>query len=307
MNNPPVNPQTIPAFAQDAIANLDPVVLAQTRSRMDNEESKLLIPQAISAFRSSIGADNVYFDDASRENYAKACLPRCTRPLGIVKPDNADDVSQIVNTCNRSGIRWHTISRGKNWGYGSACAAEDDRLIIDLSRMNRILEVNVELGYAVIEPGVSQGQMYEYLQQHELPLLLDVTGAGPDASIIGNILQRGFGHTPYGDRFRHTCGMHVVLPDGNQLKTGFGRYENAVSSRVFPWGQGPWLDGLFTQSDYGIVTSACIWLMPQPEVIRGFAPRFRRNLVWVPSSIGCAGCGSTAPFAVPYTSPTTCE
>jgi 4-cresol dehydrogenase (hydroxylating) len=137
--------------------------------------------------------------------------------------------------------------------------------------MNRIREVNVELGYAVIEPGVSQGQMYEYIRDNELPLILDVTGAGPDASIVGNILQRGFGHTPYGDRFRHTSGLEVVLPDGRLIRTGFGRYQNAQAAHVFPWGKGPWIDGLFTQSDYGIVTSACIWLMPKPEAIVGFA------------------------------------
>jgi 4-cresol dehydrogenase (hydroxylating) len=176
-----------------------------------------------------------------------------------------------VQIAHRFGVRLHAISRGKNWGYGDACAATDGQVIVELTRMNAIREVNVELGYAVIEPGVSQGQMYQYLLENNLPLMLDVTGAGPDASIVGNILQRGFGHTPYGDRFRHTSGFEVVLRDGRLINTGFGKFENAQSARVFPWGLGPWVDGLFTQSDLGIVTSACIWLMPRPAVVEGFA------------------------------------
>jgi 4-cresol dehydrogenase (hydroxylating) len=101
--------------------------------------------------------------------------------------------------------------------------------------------------------------------------MLDVTGAGPDASIVGNALERGFGHSPYGDHFRHTCGMEVVLADGRLLRTGFGSYQNAQAARVYPWGIGPWIDGLFTQSNFGIVTKIGVWLMPRPPVCQAFA------------------------------------
>ena len=144
-------------------------------------------------------------------------------------------------------------------------------MIIDLSRMDRIVEVNTELAYAVIEPGVTQRQMYEYLRDRQLPLIMDVTGAGPDASIVGNTLQRGFGHTPYGNHFTHISGMEVVLRDGQLLRTGYGGLRNAQATRVFPWGLGPVLDGLYSQSDAGIVTQMGVWLLPRPESIVGFA------------------------------------
>ncbi len=240
-----------------------PVVASQSkRSRR---------PEAVEAWVQLLGPQRAQFDDPIREDYAKCTLPQKTKPCGVLRPRHASEVQEVVRIANRYGIAWHAISRGKNWGYGDACAATDDQVIIDLREMNQIREVNVELGYAVIEPGVSQGQMHEYLRDNNLPLLLDVTGAGPDASIVGNILQRGFGHTPYGDRFRHTCGFEVVLPDGRLINTGFGASGESEVSRVFPWGAGPWIDGLFTQSNLGVVTSACIWLMPKPEVIEGFA------------------------------------
>ena len=98
-----------------------------------------------------------------------------------------------------------------------------------------------------------------------------MTGAGPDASVLGNVVERGFGHTPYGDRFLHSCGMEVVLADGRVLKTGFGAYENAKARHVHRWGIGPSLDGLFTQSNFGIVTKMTVWLVPAPEACQAFA------------------------------------
>jgi 4-cresol dehydrogenase (hydroxylating) len=137
--------------------------------------------------------------------------------------------------------------------------------------MNRILEVNTDLAYAVIEPGVSQQQLYDFLREHQIPLVPDATGAGPDASIVGNVLQRGFGHTPYGNRILHMANMEVVLPDGRVAHTGFGDYSNARAADVFPYGLGPWLDGAFTQSNLGIITRMTVWLLPQPERLIGFA------------------------------------
>lgn len=227
--------------------------------------------RAFDQWEAILGKDHIKFDDTTREDYAKTTLPQGTSPSGVLWPGSSDEVCEVVKIARRYQVPLHAISRGKNWGYGDACAKTDGQVIVDLRRMNRIREVNVELGYAVIEPGVSQGQMARYLRENNIPLVLDVTGAGPDASIVGNILQRGFGHTPYGDRFKHTSGFEVALPDGRLIRTGFGRFENAKAAQVFPWGNGPWIDGLFTQCDFGIVTSACIWLMPTPEVTEGFA------------------------------------
>src|SRR5690606_7040128 len=92
----------------------------------------------------------------------------------------------------------------------------------------------------------------------------------PDTSIVGNVLDRGFGHTPYGNRANHISGLEVVLANGQLLKTGFGHIEGSRVAQLFPYGVGPALDGLFVQSGMGIVTRMGIWLMPKPEAYSFF-------------------------------------
>jgi 4-cresol dehydrogenase (hydroxylating) flavoprotein subunit len=224
----------------------------------------------LSHLRKAIGEKYVIVDPASIHNYARTTLSYSTTPAAIVKPKNREEIIEIISIANRFKVPLYPISKGKNWGYGSACAAKDGQIIVDLERMNHIIEVNEKLAYAVVEPGVTQKQLCDYLLEHEHPLWLDCSGSGPEASILGNTLERGFGHTPYGDHFMHCCGMEVVIGDGRLLKTGFGHYANAKASHVFRYGIGPYLDGLFTQSNYGIVTKLGVWLMPKPEACSMF-------------------------------------
>src|SRR5690606_31871754 len=90
-------------------------------------------------------------------------------------------------------------------------------------------------------------------------------------------LDRGFGHTPYGDHFASTCGMEVVLADGRVLRTGYGHYDGAKAAWAYRYGVGPVLDGLFSQSSLGIVTRIGLWLMPEPEAFAGFFVRAERD------------------------------
>ncbi len=225
---------------------------------------------AFEQLRQILGADNVAIDAATLERYARTTLLEGTRPCAVLYPRSTDEVKAAVHIAREHGIVLYPISRGKNWGYGDACAPTENAAILDLSRMNKIIEVNTELAYAIIEPGVSQQQLYEYLQAHDTGLWLDATGAGLDASLVGNTLDRGFGHTRYGDHFLTACGMEVVLADGRVLNTGFGHYPNAQAGRVYRYGVGPFLDGLFCQSNFGIVTQIGLWLMPKPEAFSFF-------------------------------------
>jgi 4-cresol dehydrogenase (hydroxylating) len=141
---------------------------------------------------------------------------------------------------------------------------------MQLVRMDRIIEYNDELGYVTIEPGVTQRMLCEFLHQQGDKYWMDATGASQHCSIIGNTVERGCGHSPYGDHFAYACGFEVVLPDGECIQTGLGRYANATATPVYRWGVGPYIDGLFTQSNLGIVTRMTVWLMPKPDCFQAY-------------------------------------
>ena len=222
------------------------------------------------AMRDVVGADHVRDDAATLERYARSTSSRSTAPLAVVSAGSRAEVIALVDLARRHQTPLYPVSTGKNWGYGDACAVTDGQVVLELSRMNRIVQVDPQLAYAVIEPGVTQQQLSDYLRLQQIDLWTDCTGAGPDTSFLGNILERGFGHSPYGNRLQHIAGLQVVLASGEVLDTGFGHYPNARATHLFPYGVGPFLDGLFTQSNFGVVTQVGIWLMPKAECINHF-------------------------------------
>src|ERR1051325_112781 len=144
------------------------------------------------------------------------------RVPAIVRPANRTEVQERMRIAHRWKVPVYPISRARNWGYGSRVPPSDGCVLLDLGRMNRILDFNEELGYVTVEPGVTQAQLQTFLAEHKSRLRMDSTGASPECSVIGNTVERGFGHTPYGDHFAHSCAYEVVLPSGEVLDTGFG-------------------------------------------------------------------------------------
>ena len=222
-------------------------------------------PEVEHALKRVLGEDRVLLSGTELAPYHFATIPVERKIPGALKPRSVAEVQEVVRIANANRIPLYTISTGRNWGYGSANPVRDESLILDLSDMNRIVEVSAELAYAVIEPGVTQQQLYEHLERHGTGLMMDPTGSGPGCSVLGNTLERGYGITAYGDHFEALCGMEVVMADGSILRTGFGHYRKASTTHLFKYGVGPYLDGMFTQSNFGIVTKIGLWLMPVPE------------------------------------------
>ena len=212
-----------------------------------------------------VGSEFFKIDQESIAFYSRSTLSKGTIPSAIVRPKNKLEVQKIIILASKYSLSVHPISTGKNWGYSDACAPGNGMIILDLARMNTICEVNEDLCYATIEPGVTQGQLYNFLKEKKINLWMDATGAGADTSIVGNVLERGFGHSPYGDRFNNSCAYEIILSNGEMINTGFGHYKNSKVTNLYKWGIGPSIDGLFTQSNLGIITKMTIWLLPKPS------------------------------------------
>jgi 4-cresol dehydrogenase (hydroxylating) len=218
----------------------------------------------------AIGAENLIVDSASLRSAETGTFPTTHRIPAIVRPANREQVQACVRIANRRGLPVYPVSSGKNWGYGSRVPAQDGCVLMDLGRMNRIMDFSEDLAYVTVEPGVTQAQLQTFLREQGSRLWMDSTGASPQCSLIGNTMERGFGHTPYADHFGHSCGLEVVLPTGEVIETGFARFPAAHAAPHYRWGLGPTLDGLFSQSNLGIVTRMTMWLMPAPEYFQAY-------------------------------------
>lgn len=213
-----------------------------------------------------------FVETASERLRTAKCATFATdqRITAILRPGSTAEVQACMRAANRFRVPLYPISSGKNWGYGSRVPPLDGCAIIDLSRLNRIVDFNESLAYVTVEPGVTQRQLFDFLREKNSRLWMDATGSSPDCSLIGNAMERGFGHTPYGDHFAHTCGLQVVLPDGELIETGSAAFPGSRTAAVSRWGAGPSLDGLFSQSNLGIVTRMTVWLMPAPPAFAAF-------------------------------------
>lgn len=233
---------------------------------------------ALKAMRAVVGDQWVAGDAAAVLPWTKSYVPDPSgrhAPVGAVCPASVEEVQAILKIANQYRQPVWPVSTGKNMGYGMTTTAAPGQIVLDLKRMNRILEVDPVLCTALVEPGVTYQQLRDYLDENKIPLWIDVPTVGPIVGPVGNTLDRGVGYTPYGEHFMVQCGMEVVLADGQILRTGMGSTRNPSAWQAFKWGYGPYLDGIFTQSNFGVVTKMGLWLMPAPPVYKPFVVRHR--------------------------------
>jgi len=188
----------------------------------------------------------------------------------IIRPKNTEEIQEIVRISNEENYELYPISKGKNWGLGSKVPTGKNHILLDLGEMDEILEFDEELAYIRVQPGVSFQMVYDFLEANNSSLMMDGIGSTPHASIIGNTVERGHGLGMYADRFKHVCGLEVVLGTGELMRTGFQNQAQSKLGNLSKWGLGPYVDGLFTQSNLGIVTALTLWLKPKPKYFQTF-------------------------------------
>ncbi|MDI3261980.1 MAG: FAD-binding oxidoreductase [Fulvimonas sp.] len=232
--------------------------------------------QALAGFRQAVGKAHVYAGETALSSYLdpySTTEDAAHTPAAAVAPHSVEEIQAVLKVAREYGIPLWPVSTGKNYAYGGPAPRKSGYVVLDLARMNRIIEVNARDGYAVVEPGVSYFDLYRYLKEHDIPLWIDCAAPGW-GSVLGNLLDHGAGYTPYGEHLTMQCGMQVVLADGTVVDTATGALPGARASQLYKWGAGPWIDGLFTQSGLGIVTRLGVWLMPEPPGYRPFMVTF---------------------------------
>jgi len=189
--------------------------------------------------------------------------PPC-KPEFVVMPKTAKEIQKIVKLANIERVPI-TPRAGGMTVAGLAIPCGED-ILLDLKRMNRIIEVNEKSMYAVVECGVTIGQFKTYLEENYLDLEYSIPAAPPSVSVVANTLVWGTGILllKYGPNSDMINGLEVVLPTGGILKTG----SCALASSWFSKYCIPNLSGLFIGwfGSTGIVTKCSIQLWPKPKI-----------------------------------------
>ena len=181
----------------------------------------------------------------------------------VVQPSTTEQVQEILRVANRYGIPVWPHGQGRNLGHGGPSPRVRGSIQLGMQRMNRILEINEEMAYAVVEPGVTWFDLYEAVQGASFDLMTPCPDLGW-GSIIGNSMDSGHTYQQYGPDYMFPTGFEVVLPDGDLLRTGQGAIPDSTSFHLYKRSLGPSLDPLFIQSNLGIVTRMGVWLKRRP-------------------------------------------
>ncbi len=237
---------------------------------------------ALGEFRAAVGADWVFTRDEDVALYKDAYSPFPGEAgehvaSAAVAPQSVEEVRQVVRVASRYGVPLYTVSTGRNLGYGGSSPTLSGSVILDLKRMNRIIEVDPVARTALVEPGVTFFDLYRYIQEKGYKLYMDLPSPAW-GSPVGNFLDHGAGRAQLRDHFASHCGMEVVLADGDVVRTGMGAMPNSPLWQRHRYGFGPYIDGMFSQSNFAVVTKLGFYLMPQPEAMRElfvFAPRYQ--------------------------------
>lgn len=201
------------------------------------------------------------------KNYSN-CISYAPRAQDLIFPVDECEIINILKEANARTQNISVYSRGNNWGYGAKAPYTENSLQISLERWDAIKSFDAEKGLVRIQPGVSFQQLSDFLEQNGDEWLCPVHGGGPNCSVLGNVLERGFGITPIEDHFYSLMSLRAIMPNSEVYESSFSSMNMKTLDDSFHWGIGPYLDGIFTQSNLGIVTEVCIRLAPKKESIQ---------------------------------------
>jgi glycolate oxidase subunit GlcD len=217
-------------------------------------------PDLIDALARIVGARWVRSRRAELATFTMDGLPtRESYPGVVVLPADAGQVREVLRLLYLVGVPF--VARGAGTGLSGGAVADPDTVLIALTRMNRILELDPVRRRATVQPGVINARLTEAAAPHGLHYVPDPSSQTA-CTVGGNVAENAGGPhcLKYGVTTNHVVELEVVLPDGGVVRLGSPHGE--------PWG--PDLVGLFVGSEgmFGIATEIVVRLEPLPTSVR---------------------------------------
>ena len=219
-----------------------------------------MTPLTVDAFSSIVGRGHVsgavhdYVSDITENPAGTADL--------VVRPGTSEEVAAVMATASERHLPVTPVVSGYN--VAGIAIPTSGGIVLDLTRLDRILDVDEDSMYVLLEPGVTFGQLKHHLDGHHPDLVYSYPFAPPFTSVLANALLDGLNNLSlrHGAMGNWLNGVEAVLADGTVVRTGAG----AVSDRWFGRAPLPDLTGLFvsTQGTTGVVTKAASQLQPAP-------------------------------------------
>lgn len=214
----------------------------------------------------TVGKGYVSSQKEERYFYARdGGLMPAHEPDFVVLPRTTEEVVEIVKLANREKVPIVPIGAGLS--LTGLVIPQQGGILVDMKRMDRILEVNEKARYVIVEAGTTHGALQNYLQKHHPKLRHSIPDSPPVATVVGNAVIHGQGKLSqqYGFNSDMVSGLEVVLPTGEICRIG----SCSVSSYWFSKGPPlPDLSGLFLGwfGTTGIITKLGLKLYPRKKM-----------------------------------------
>ena len=212
-----------------------------------------------------VGAEHVLTDEATRVLYSQDVYTKSIAAIAVVQPGNTGELASIVKAVVDAGHA--VIARGGGMSYTSGYVpTEDGSVIIDMQRMDDVIEINTEDMYVTVQAGCTWKSLAEALEGTGLRTPYWGTLSGIHATVGGGASQNSifWGSARHGTAADSIIGLEVVLADGSVVSTGAGAQK---SSTPFFRHFGPDLTGLFSCDNgaLGLKASVTMRLVPVCE------------------------------------------
>lgn len=235
--------------------NLSRKRIQEAGSEREPQKRRRGLAAVVGSLRKELG-DRVRTDEPARAGAAGDKWFAAELPDVVVFPRSTEDVSAVMRIADEAGVP--VTARGAGHGYVGGCVPEHGGIVVDVMRMNRILEVHEGDFVARVQPGVITGALQERARKKGLFYPPDPASL-KDCSLGGNIATNAGGPRclKYGVTRNYVLGLEVVLADGMVVRTGGRTHKNKTGFD---------LTGLFVGSEglLGIVTEATLRLLPHP-------------------------------------------